>query len=92
MKNTPTKMMLKMQRCNSLKSHGLMAWLLEFEGPVGLRSQPLLAATATATGCGTYQMSPTATATAADQLVTGRCQVATGSNQLQPYICTLIYK
>ena len=70
----------------------MMGEVLVFEGPVGLRSQPLLAATATATGHLTHTISPTATATAADRLVTSCCSVATGSNQSQLLLCTIICK
>ena len=66
--------------------------LVVFEGPVRLRSQPLLAAPATATSHLTYTISPTATTTVADWLVTGCCSVATGSNQSQPLLCTIICK
>jgi hypothetical protein len=55
---------------------------LVFEGPVRLQLQPLLAATS----CLTYHISPTATATVADWLVTCHCRVATGSNQSQPLV------
>jgi len=61
---------------------------LVFEGLVRLQSQPLLAATATTTGCLTYKNSPTMTTTVANQSVTSCCgfQLVLTSHNLYMYI------